>query len=271
MTVSAPASTTRTIDLRTGLTVTITEYGTSQDGTGALVLHGGAGPRSVAGFAAALGQHSYVVVPTHPGFDGTPRPDSTDSVTDLALAYLDLIDELGLSSVMVIGNSIGGWITTEMGLLDNHSRIAALVLLASTGITPEPPLEIADPAKLGPIRTGELAFFKPELRLDPSTLTDQQKAGMAANGRTQAVYTGVGHNPKLRDRLHRITIPVLVIAGAADGIVPLAYEQTLADSFPRATFQVIPEAGHFPHMEQPEVVFGALGDFVDTHVKPQGN
>ena len=270
MTASAPTSTTRTITLRNGLTVTVSEYGTPGDGTGALVLHGGAGPRSVAGFAAALSQHAYVIVPTHPGFDGTPRPDSTDSVADLASAYLDLIDELDLNAVMVVGSSIGGWIASEMGLRDNRSRISALVLLGATGIRPEAPLEIADPAKLGPVKTGELAFHKPELRLDPASLSEEQKAGMAANQHTQAVYTGEGFDPKLRGRLHRVTVPVLVLAGEQDGIVPLEYERALADSFPRATFRPIAEAGHFPHIEQPGAVFGAIGDFVDTEVKPDG-
>jgi pimeloyl-ACP methyl ester carboxylesterase len=178
---TATGSTTRTVTLRNGLTITVTAYGTPIDGTGALVLHGGAGPRSVAGFAAALAHHAYVVVPTHPGFDGTPRPESTDSVADLATAYLDLIDDLGLDAVMVIGSSIGGWIATEMGLRDNHRRISALVLLDAVGIKPEPPVEIADPAKLGPVKTGELAFYKPELRPDPAALSEQQRAGLAAN------------------------------------------------------------------------------------------
>ncbi|MDI5962758.1 alpha/beta fold hydrolase [Streptantibioticus silvisoli] len=272
MTVTTPARTTRTVELRNGLRITLDEYGdaAAAAGTGALVLHGGAGPRSVAGFATAMSEHAYVVVPTHPGFDGTHRPESTDSVADLAVAYLDLIEELGLTAVMVVGNSIGGWVTAEMGLRDNRGRISALVLLAATGITPEPPLEIADPAKLGPIRTGELAFHKPELRLDPSTLSEQQKAGTAANQRTQAVYTGAGHDPKLRGRLHRVTVPVLVLAGEQDGIVPLEYERTLAASFPRATFRPVPQAGHFPHIEQPGTVFGAIGDFVDAEVKPDG-
>jgi pimeloyl-ACP methyl ester carboxylesterase len=271
VTVSTPTSTTRTIDLRDGLTITVDEYGDATAGTAALVLHGGAGPRSVAGFAAALSQHARVIVPTHPGFDGTPRPESTDSVADLAVAYLDLIEELGLTSVMVLGSSVGGWIAAEMGLLDNRGRISALVLLGATGIKPEPPLEIADPATLGPVRTGELAFHKPELRLDPSTLSDQQKAAMAANQRTLAVYAGIGNDPKLRGRLHRVTVPVLVIAGEQDGIVPLEYSRTLAASFPRATFRPVAEAGHFPHIEQPGTVFGALGDFVDTEVKPETN
>ena len=264
--------TTRTINLRNGLTISITEYGDAAagDGTGALVLHGGAGPRSVAGFAAALSQHAYVVVPTHPGFDGTVRPESTDSVADLAVAYLDLIDELNLHAVMVLGNSLGGWVAAEMGLRDNRGRITALVLMNAVGIEPPFPLEIADPVKLGPVRTGELAFHKPELRPNPAAFTDEQKAAAGANQRTQAVYAGPNYDPKLRGRLHRVTVPVLVVAGEQDGIVPLEYERALADSFPRSTFRPIPEAAHFPHIEQPGAVFAAIGDFVDTEIKPDG-
>ncbi|MDH6119250.1 pimeloyl-ACP methyl ester carboxylesterase [Kitasatospora sp. GAS204A] len=272
MTVTAPASTSRTITLRNGLALTIQEFGENTEGTGVLMLHGGAGPRSMAGFAAGMSQHAYVVVPTHPGFDGTPRPEWADSVADLASAYLDLLDELGLTGVMVAGSSVGGWIAAEMGLRDNRAAISALVLLGATGIAPEPGLEIANPAQLGPVRTGELAFHKPELRLNPAALSDEQKAVMGANQRTLAVYAGdpFCHDPKLRGRLHRVTVPVLVLAGEQDGIVPLAYGRALADSFPRATFRAVSEAGHFPHVEQPGAVFEAIGAFVDTEVKPDG-
>ncbi|MFI9101816.1 alpha/beta fold hydrolase [Streptomyces fildesensis] len=272
MTVSAPTATTRTIDLPGGLAVTIQEFGENTEGTGVLMLHGGAGPRSMAGFAAGMSQHAYVVVPTHPGFDGTPRPESTDTVADLATAYLDLLDTLDLRGVMVAGSSVGGWIAAEMGLRDTAGRISCLTLLGSTGITPEPPLRLADPADLGPARTGELAFHNPQLRLNPAALSPEQLAVMAANQRTLAVYAGDPFccDPKLRGRLHRVTVPVLVIAGEQDGIAPLEYERALADSFPRATFRPVAEAGHFPHIEQPAVVFGAIGDFVDTEVKPDG-
>ncbi|TQF01921.1 alpha/beta fold hydrolase [Kitasatospora acidiphila] len=273
MTVSAPTGTTRTIELHHGPSVTVQEFGEHRHGTGVLMLHGGAGPRSMAGFAAGMSQHAHVLVPTHPGFDGTPRPEGTDTVADLACAYLDLLDELGLDEVMVVGSSAGGWIAAEMALRDNRGRISALVLLGATGITPEPPLAIADPADLGPVRTGELAFHNPDLRPNPAALSDQQKAAMAANRRTLAVYAGdpFCHDPKLRGRLHRVGVPVLVLAGEQDGIVPLEYERALADSFPRATFRPIPEAGHFPHLEQPDAVFGAIGDFVATELKPEGN
>ncbi|MFJ1709072.1 alpha/beta fold hydrolase [Kitasatospora sp. NPDC088346] len=272
MTVSAPTSTTRTIDLPGGFAVTIQEFGENTDGTGVLVLHGGAGPRSMAGFAAALSQHAYVVVPTHPGFDGTPRPESTDTVADLATAYLDLLDVLDLRGVMVAGSSVGGWIAAETALRDNAGRISCLTLLASTGIAPEPPLQLANPAELGPARTGELAFHNPQLRPNPAALGPEQLAAMAANQRVLAVYAGdpFCYDPKLRGRLHRVSVPVLVIAGEQDGIAPLEYERALADTFPRATFQPIAQAGHFPHIEQPAAVFEAIGDFIDTDVKPDG-
>jgi pimeloyl-ACP methyl ester carboxylesterase len=207
------------------------------------------------------------MVPTHPGFDGTTRPGPTDTIEDLAVAYLDLIDALDLRAVMVIGSSIGGWVAIEMTLRDNRRRITSLVLLGATGIKPEPPLEIADPAKLGPVKTGELAFYRPELRLDPTTLSEAQKAAMAENQRVQAIYAGTNYDPKLRGRLHRVFVPVLVLAGEQDGIVPPAYQRALASSFPRAVFRTVPEAGHFPHIEQPAAVFGALADFVENEVK----
>jgi hypothetical protein len=72
---NATATTTRTLPLGNGLEVTINELGNAaaSPGAGVLLLHGGAGPWSVAGLAAALSEHAYVVTPVHPGFDGTPR------------------------------------------------------------------------------------------------------------------------------------------------------------------------------------------------------
>src|SRR5260221_13240628 len=76
------------------------------EGHAFLLLHGGAGPMSVSGLADALSKNGRAVVPTHPGFDGEPRPDRFARIDDLVLAYLALIDQLDLSRVIVIGNSV---------------------------------------------------------------------------------------------------------------------------------------------------------------------
>lgn len=273
MTTSPPAGSTRTITLPGGLSLTVQEFGRNTGGTGVLMLHGGAGPRSLTGFAAAMSPHAYVIVPTHPGFDGTPRPQWTDTVADLATIYLDLLDELDLREVRVVGSSLGGWIAAEAALRDNHDRISCLTLLGSVGVSPEPPLTFVDPAEVGMVRSGELAFHNPVLRPDPAALSEEQRAAMAANQRTLAVYAGPTfcHDPKLRGRTHRVTVPVLVIAGESDGFAPLEYQRTVADAFPRATFTAVPEAGHFPHIEQPEAVFDAIDAFVDAEVKLAGD
>jgi len=112
--------------------LTVEERG---DGRPFFVLHGGAGPQSVAAFAQLLAKkgHNRVFTPIHPGFGGTPRPDGLNSVAGLAALYVGLLDDLELEDVTVIGNSVGGWITAEMALRDSP-RISGIVLLDAVGI-----------------------------------------------------------------------------------------------------------------------------------------
>jgi pimeloyl-ACP methyl ester carboxylesterase len=275
MSATQTASTSRTIDLGVGLKVAIKEYGdiATAGGAGVLILHGGAGPQSVAGLAAALAEHAYVVTPTHPGFDGTARVPWADSVADLADAYLDLLAELGLTSVMVIGNSIGGWIASEMALRDIHGRVKSMVLLNAVGIRPDNGTQLVDIRTLAPAAIGKLAFANPAFRPNPATMSDQQRAGMAANQQTLAIYAGEGFTfaPKLRWRLHRVTVPVLVAWGVEDGVATAEYGRAYAASFPNGHYQPIEDAGHFPHIEQPGAVLAAIGDFVSNVVKPDGD
>ncbi|MFE0518972.1 alpha/beta fold hydrolase [Streptomyces sp. NPDC058954] len=271
MTAPATTHTTRTVDLADGLSVTIDEYGANTEGTGVLLLHGGAGPRTMAGLATALSEHVFAVNATHPGFDGTPRPDWCDSVADLAVAYLDLLDSLDLTGVMVIGNSLGGWIAAEMALRDTKGRIGALTLLNAVGIHANMPVnQVIDPRTLPPQAVTKLSFANAAFRPDFSTFTDQQRAAAAANQQTLAVYGGAGftYDPKLRSRLRRITLPVLVAWGEEDGIANITYGRGYADSFPNSRFVPIPDAGHFPQIEQLGQTLEAIGDFVDTVVKP---
>jgi pimeloyl-ACP methyl ester carboxylesterase len=258
-------SAARTIELGDGLAVTIDERGDAAGAAGAavLLLHGGAGPQSVAGLAAALSRHAYVVTPTHPGFDGTPRVPWLDSVPDLADAYLDLLAELGLSSVMVIGNSVGGWIAAELALRDIQHRATSLVLLNATGIRPDRPEQVTDIRTVPPAEIGRLAFHNPAFGPDPAAMTGEQRAGMAANQQALAVYSGEDFlfAPKLRRRLHRVTVPVLVAWGVADRVVTADYGRAYAAAFPGGRFTPIAEAGHLPHIEQPAAVLGAIAGF----------
>jgi pimeloyl-ACP methyl ester carboxylesterase len=271
MTASTPTSTTRTVDLGDGLSITIDEYGVNAEGQAVLLLHGGAGPRTMAGLATVLSEHVHAIVPTHPGFDGTPRPEWADTIADLAIAYLDLLDQLDLTGVMVIGNSIGGWIASEMALRDTQGRIGCLTLINAVGIHAKMAKNaVVDTRTIAPAEMSKLSFANAAFRPDFASFSDEQRAGMAANQKALATYAGAAftHDPKLRRRLHRVTVPVLVVWGEQDGIATLTYGRGYADSFPDSHFAPIPDAGHFPHIEQMGATLGAIGDFVDTVMKP---
>jgi hypothetical protein len=82
-----------------GLTLRIDER---ENGRPILILHGAAGPRSVVGLAEALAELAQVLVPTHPGFEGEPRPEWLNSVDDLVFTYLDLFERLDLQAEPVM-------------------------------------------------------------------------------------------------------------------------------------------------------------------------
>src|SRR6476469_7256620 len=123
-------ATTQTVNLRPDLPVTLTEAG---EGRPALVLHGGGGPFTVAGIAGHLAETMRAITPTHPGWNGTPRPESLSGIDDIALAYQGYLGDNDLSDVLVVGSSLGGWIGAEMAVRDDAGRISGLILIDAVG------------------------------------------------------------------------------------------------------------------------------------------
>jgi pimeloyl-ACP methyl ester carboxylesterase len=252
--------TTKTIDVEGvgPVELTVEESG---DGRPCLVLHGGAGPQSVTAFAQLLAEkgRNSVLVPTHPGFGGTSRPKGLDSVAGLAALYRGLLDDLGLEDVTVIGNSVGGWIAAELALLGSP-RVSRMVLLDAVGVAVQGH-PVADVSGLSLPEIQALSFHDPApFQVDPASIPDAQKAIMAANAATLAVYAGspAMADPTLLGRLGGVTLSSLVLWGESDQIVAPAYGQAYASAIPGARFEVLPATGHLPQMETPELVIQAI-------------
>lgn len=233
------------------------------EGRAYLLLHGGGGPQTVAGFAALLAAEGRVITPTHPGFGGTTRPDTLDSVAGLAALYRDLLDELDLKEVTVVGNSIGGWIAAELALL--HSpRVSGFVLVNAVGID-VPGSPVTDISGLSPDELSRLSFHDPApFRIDPSSFTPQQAAVMAANRQALNVYAGGGPastDASLRGRLAGVTTPTLVLWGESDDIVTPVYGRAFAEAVPGAEFHLLPGAGHLPQIETPQQLLSHMREF----------
>ncbi|MFB9684319.1 alpha/beta fold hydrolase [Amycolatopsis plumensis] len=204
-----------------------------------LVLHGGAGPRSVTPIAEHFAPHARVLAPTHPGWSGTPRPDAFTGVDDLALAYLDLLDDEDLADVVVVGSSFGGWVAAELAVRDRGRRVGRLVLLDA--ISPEIPGH--------PVR----------LPQPPPGAPGPDPADLAA----LRTYTGPDlADPKLLRRLARVRTPALLIWGEDDVVVPPAFGKAYAAAFADARFEVVPGAGHQPALQAPDRTFDLIDEFL---------
>ncbi|MBM6398814.1 alpha/beta fold hydrolase [Phycicoccus sonneratiae] len=249
--------TTRDLPLRPDLTLRLTEAGS---GPTVLLLHGGGGAPTVAGLAAHLTPTHHVLTPTHPGFEGTSRPDWFDSIDDLALCYTHLLEDLDLRDVTVVGSSVGGWIASEMAVRDGAHRIRALVLLDAVGI--EVPGEpVTDFFALDARGVAEHTFSDGDRFLvDPATLSDDERARLAGNLATLRVLAGdpYMHDSRLARRLGRVRVPATLVWGADDGIVSPAYGRAYAEAFAHGELHVVEMAGHLPHVERPDATLPLL-------------
>jgi pimeloyl-ACP methyl ester carboxylesterase len=240
------------------LELTIDQQG---EGRPVLLLHGGGGPPSMGPLPAALSEDFEVIAPVHPGFAGTPRPEWYTGIDDIALTYLRLLEHRDLRDVLVVGSSIGGWIASEMAVRE-HERISGTVLLNAVGIRVDG-IELVDFFSLTPQELMRYSFYDPAAAPDPAALPQAARDIQAANAATLAVYAREPymHDPKLRRRLALVPTPVVAIWGQSDQIAPEAYGRAYAAAFPAGRFEPIPQAGHLPHLEQPEQVLRAVHRF----------
>lgn len=254
---------TRTIHWRPDLPITFTESGS---GPIVLLLHGGGGPFTVQSIATHLSQTMHVIMPTHPGWNGTERPAWLSTMPELARVYVQMLKSQGYHDVLVIGSSMGGWIGCEMAihtaLHDDAHLLTGLAVIDAPGIA-IPGQPIRDFFALDARGIAEYSYHDPaRFYIDPATVPPEQAARQRANMTTMRVFAGDQmYDPTLLARLGQIQIPTFVLWGDSDRIVTPAYGQALAAAIPTARFSLVTDAGHLPHFEQPQATFAALDAF----------
>lgn len=221
-----------------------------------LLLHGGGGAATMADFADLLAErtHSRVLLPTHPGFGGTPKPGGL-SVTLLAQAYVTMLEQFDLTDVTVIGNSFGGWLAAEIAL-QRSPRVSGAVIIDGVGID-VPGHPMTDVSGLSPAELRSYSFH------DPGKAPVPPGGGDGPSPDVQALigYAGPAmSDPALAARLAGLDLPVHVLWGESDRIVAPGYGKAYAAAIPQATFTLLPRTGHLPQVETPEELLGALLD-----------
>ncbi|MET8995828.1 alpha/beta hydrolase [Amycolatopsis sp. NPDC004169] len=222
-----------------------------------LLLHGGGGVATMSGFADLLAErtHARVLLPTHPGFGGTPKPESLTGVTELARLYVELLDELDLTDVTVIGNSFGGWLAAEIALQESP-RVSGAVIIDGIGIE----VDSHPPADVSGLSLDEIRALSWH---DPAKAPVPPGGGTGPSPDIQALigYTGPNmSDPTLAERLGGLDLPVHVVWGESDRIVDPDYGKAYAAAIPMSAFTLLPRTGHLPQVETPEELLGALLD-----------
>jgi pimeloyl-ACP methyl ester carboxylesterase len=217
-------------------------------------------------FVDTLSERFEVVIPRAPGFGLSDRPDWMTNPDDLSYVMLDLVDTLGLKDVTVVGCSLGGWIAAEMAT-KNTNAIARLVLVDAYGVKIGGPFDrdifdiwTSHPSKVAAAKWADAEKAK----RDFSQMNDAQLTAVARANESFArfCWDPYMHNPKLKQRLHRIDVPTLLIWGEKDGIVSTAYGEAYAKLIPGAKFATVPGAGHYPQIEAPDAFLSTLNGFI---------
>jgi pimeloyl-ACP methyl ester carboxylesterase len=253
------------------LTVRGTPIHMLQDGAGPalLFLHGAGGAGRWLPFQERLAERFSVYFPSHPGHGGSPAAEWIEHISDLAFHYLDLLDQLELERVHLVGASFGGWIAAEMATMASP-RLASLVLIDPVGIRVDgwiyPFLfgmdipEIVATVFHNPMAA--LALAPPDQSIDTLALEYRQGAALA-----RVAWNPYLYDPLLRRRLARIAAPTLLCWGAHDRLAPLTpCGETWAKAIPGARLRVFDDSGHVPHVEEADAVADAVAGFCG----PQG-
>ncbi len=234
------------------------ELRSAGEGQTFLFLHPGEGLIGASRFLEMLAGRAHVLVPSHPGFGQSELPRSLSTVDDLSYVYLDLLDQLDLRDVVLVGASFGGWIAAEMAV-KNTQRLSRVVLIDSLGIKirDRDARDIADMHAMGRDALAAHLYADPDKNRPDFMNGPPELAESYARDRESFTYFGwqpYMHNPKLHGRLRRIDVPTLVLWGEADKIVSPDYGRAFAQAIPDARFELIGRAGHMSHVENPDVV-----------------
>ena len=230
-----------------------------------LFLHGAGGVPQWLPFFDSMAERFEILVPEHPGFGGSDDPAWIRSMPDLAMFYLELIEEAGLDNIHLIGNSLGGWLASEI-LIRDRSRFRSLVQLAPAGIRVKG-VPCGDNFIWGPEEAVRNLYHDQSFadRILALNLTEAQTDVMLKNRFTATKFGWQPRwfNPDLEKWLHRVKLPALVIWGDDDKILPPEYAALWRQRLPDARLIMLDNCGHLPHVEQAPVVARHILTFLE--------
>jgi pimeloyl-ACP methyl ester carboxylesterase len=235
------------------------------DGPPLLYLHGFERHPGDAPFLRRLAERHAVLAPEQPGFGTSTGFEHISDLVDLVLVYRTVVQNWGVGQVDIVGHSLGAMFAAELAALC-PDLVRRLVLVDPFGVWLDNAPAL-DP--FGPADQVAAALWHGKSPDDPPSNfvadPDDPDAALMFGTRNLAVATKFLWplpDRGLRRRLPYVSAETLVVNGANDGLVPVAYAAEIVRLVPNAELITIEEAGHYPMIEQPEAFHTAVETFL---------
>ena len=231
-----------------------------------LRLHGAGVVRSVMPFMELLAENFDVIIPQHPGFGDSDEPEWLEGMGDLAYFYLEFMEQLDLRGVHLGGTSLGGWLAMEIAMRSTE-RLETLTLIGAGGIHVEG-VERGKSREWGPHETMRQVIYDQSLaekiiatmpehpEKDPVHQKNRRTIGKLAKPPT--------YNPDIQKWAHIVKIPVHIIWGDHDRLLPVAFAPEYVKLFDNATLDIMKECGHIPYTEKPREYADLISRFIQN-------
>lgn len=262
---------------RTAMTLSQTQT-IAVDGKSLAFVEGGSGPAVVIihgvgghkedwkGVAEALAASHHVFAIDMLGFGQSSKSGDDLSMPVQAAAIKALLEKRGVATADIVGNWVGGWVATTFAATYPQS-VRRLIII--------------DPA-------GFKAMFEgpPPVNFDPNSVEEMQKLiDITINGpvartpglaqRAYQTYVSSGEkaisatwgkslyaSPRLETLFPKVKAPTLVLWGVNDRLFPSALCSVFSAQIAHAVCQTLPDAGHFPQIDQPQATIDAIARFL---------
>lgn len=221
-------------------------------------------------FIERLSQSYTIYAPEFPGTSAgdAHAVDQLDSLWEVVLAYEQAMRALGVEGAPVMGQSFGGMLAAELcsGFPNLFSRA---VLLDPVGLWRDD-IGVSNWIAAAPTELPAMLFADPTCAAAQAMFTPPDDPEVAVAG-TAALVWAIGCTGKflwpipdrgLRRRLHRMTVPTLVVWGEQDRLISSRYAQEFGDAIQGSEVLIVPNCGHIPQMEQPEITYEAVAKFL---------
>jgi pimeloyl-ACP methyl ester carboxylesterase len=229
-------------------------------------------------------QSHRVIAMDLPGFGHSPMPDEPITISAYARILDGLLEALGVSAATVVGNSMGGFVATELAIAFPQ-RVERLVLVSAAGVSTyrnrdverfEPYLRRVAPmvalytgwtaarsdwiANRPGLRKLALGFVTRHPGRLPAALAAEQLRGAGKPGFMQALRANIDY--PIKERLPEIACPTLIVWGDEDKVIPVSDASVFEELIPNSSKVIFEGTGHVAMLERPAAFNELLSEFM---------